>query len=63
MTHQELAMLYGTNKKFYVNEQLLTPEETRSLFSFPHATITTNKTYVVCDEEFDGESLGFVLLV
>jgi hypothetical protein len=63
MTHQELAMLYGTNKKFYVNEQLITPEETRSLFSFPHATIVTSKTYIVCDEEFDGESLGFVLLV
>ena len=63
MTHQELAMLYGTNKKFYVNEQLLTPEETRELFNFPHATIVTDRTYIVCDEDFDGTSLGFVPLV
>jgi hypothetical protein len=62
MTHQELQMLYGTNKKFYVNEQLLSPEETRSLFSFPHATIVTDKTYIVCDEDFDGADTGFAPL-
>jgi hypothetical protein len=60
MTLQELIHMFGANKKFYESSTIFTPEETRQIFDFPHATVSTAgtqdpKTYIISDFDIADE--------
>jgi hypothetical protein len=52
MTYQDLVHMYGANKKFYVSDILFTDNQIRDRFTFPLSLIQTNKSYIVCDQDF-----------